>query len=103
MSRVTRIKTFMLQGATTVTTPSGAKKITWADIKNIPVSVCQIDETRMIQSVKYQQSTHSGTTHVKGIKTNTNRLKTENGDIYEILSTAGDYRMTNLLLKRVET
>lgn len=103
MSRATRMKTLKLQGSTSVSSNSGAKKQTWHDIKNISVSICQIDETRVIQSVKYKDSTHSGVTYEKGIKSDKNRLLDSNGDIYEIVSAAGDYRMTNLLLRRVET
>jgi head-tail adaptor len=99
----TRTKAFILQNETTVTTASGAKKITWTDLKTIQVSISQINETRLYQSVKYQESTHSGITYSKGIKAGKNRLKDSNGEIYEILSAAGDYRMTNLLLKKVET
>lgn len=102
MSRATRMKTLKLQGATSVSSNSGAKKQTWHDIKNIAVSICQMDETRVIQSVKYKESTHSGVTYEKGIKADKNRLMDSNGDIYEIVSAAGDYRMTNLLLRRVE-
>lgn len=103
MSMVTRTRVYTLQNETTVTTASGAKKITWTDLKTIQVSVSQINETRLYQSVKYQESTHNGVTHTKGIKAGKNRLKADNGDIYEVLSAAGDYRMTNLLLKKVTT
>lgn len=102
MSLATRTSVFTLQNETTVTTDSGAKRITWTDLKTIQVSITKINETRLYQSVKYQESTHNGVTYTKGIKACKNRLKDGNGDVYEILSSAGDYRMTNLLLKKVE-
>lgn len=103
MSMATRTKAFTLQNETTVTTASGARKITWSDSRVIQVSISEINETRLYQSVKYQESTHIGLAYAKGIKAGKNRLKAENGEIYQVLSAAGDYRMTNMLLKKVET
>lgn len=103
MSLMTRTKDFILQYETTVTTDSGAKKVTWADLKSIKVSISQVNQSMQYQSAKYLESTHVGLTNTKGIKAGKNQLKDSGGNIYQILSAAGDHRVTNLLLKKVET
>ena len=92
----------MLQVKTKKEMPSGAEKEIWEDVKEIYVSIFENNDTLNTQSVKYNESTHTGFTFYKDIKENKNRLVKED-IIYNITSAKTKGRITTLLLKVVDT
>lgn len=82
--------------------PSGAEKEIWEDVKEIYVSIFENNDILNTQSVRYNESTHTGLTFYKDIKEHKNRLV--KGDvIYSITSAKTKGRLTTLLLKVVDT
>ena len=104
MGIITNMKHYMLQSKTKIRTESGAQKETWTNRLVIDVSIYDKNERLNTQSARYNESTHTGLTFYKKIKAFKNRLiDEETQEIYEITSAVNDGRLTNLLLKKVDT
>lgn len=102
MSIISNMEAVILQVKTRVETKSGYKD-TWADKETIYVSIYKTNDMINTQSVKYNESTHTGLTFYKDIKEGVNRLLDDKGFIYEIKGANPKGRLTNLLLKVVDT
>ncbi len=83
-------------------TPSGATKETWENTTTIEVAIYDIDDRINTQSVKFNDSSHTGLTRYKDIKEGINRLRKGN-TVYNILSAKTKGRLTQLYLKVVDT
>ena len=92
----------MLQVKSIKEMPSGAEKEIWEDVEEIQVSIFESNDTLNTQSVRYNESTHTGLTFYKDIKEHKNRLVKDNV-IYNITSSKTRGRMTTLLLNVVDT
>lgn len=102
MSINREMKSVMLQESTPGASLTGAKKKVWVDKGMIDVAIYKTSDILNTQSVRYNESSHTGLTWEKGIKENMHRLK--DGDIiYNITSADGKGRLTTLLLKVVDT
>lgn len=85
-------------------TPSGATKEVWDTDNpiNIEVAIYDIDDRINTQSVRFNDSSHSGLTRYRDIKEGINRLR--KGDtVYNILSAKTKGRLAQLYLKVVDT
>lgn len=82
--------------------PSGATKETWTSEKEIEVAIYDIDDRINTQSAKFNSSTHTGLTTEKNMREGINRLNIE-GTIYTIEGCKLKGRLTQLLLKKVDT
>lgn len=105
MSSINRdMKPISLEAKIKKKTPSGATKELW-DTDNpisIEVAIYDIDDRINTQSVKFNDSSHTGLTRYKDIKEGINRLR--KGDtVYNILSAKTKGRLTQLYLKVVDT
>jgi hypothetical protein len=103
MSINSNMQAVKLQEKKKVDTKSGAKKYDWVDKETIYVSIYKTNDMINTQSVRYNESTHTGLTFYKNIKEGINRLLDNNGVIYEIKGANPQGRLTNLLLKVVDT
>ncbi|MEG1256897.1 hypothetical protein [Clostridium sp.] len=96
------MKPIMLQKKEEIKTPSGATKEKWVDVGSIDVAIYKTNDYRNTQSVRYNESTHTGLTRCKDIKEGVNRLV--NGEVvYDLTSANSKGRLTTLLLKVVDT
>lgn len=102
MSIVSDMKPIMLQVKEKIKKPSGAVKEEWQDVKMIDVAIYLTDDMKYTQSVRYNESTHTGLTFYKGLDKHTNRFK-DADTIYAITKVNERGRLTGLLLKVVET
>lgn len=102
MSVITDMKPITLQEKVKIKSPSGAIKEDWKDIKIIDLALYLTDDMRYTQSVRYNESTHTGITFYKGLDKHINRFK-EGSTIYSITKLNERGRFTNLLLKVVDT
>lgn len=102
MSINSNMKAMMLQVKKKIPSLSGATKYEWSNEALIYVSIFKKNNMINTQSVKYNESTHSGLTFYKGIKPGINRLL-DKDIIYEIKEVNNNGRITNLLLKVVDT
>ena len=85
-------------------THSGATKEVWDTDNpiNIEVAIYDIDDRINTQSVRFNDSSHTGLTRYRDIKEGINRLR--KGDtVYNILSAKTKGRLTQLYLKVVDT
>lgn len=85
-------------------TKSGAEKWEW-DTENatlISAAIYDIDDRINTQSVRFNDSSHIGLTRYKDIKEGLNRLRKDD-TVYNILSAKIKGRLTQLLLKRIDT
>lgn len=96
-------KEMLLQAKVKEEMPSGAEKFVWEDVKAIEVAVYKNNDTINTQSVRYNESTHTGITDYKDIQEDKNRLIDSNDIVYEITSANTKARLTTLLLKVVDT
>lgn len=102
MSIVADMKPIILQVKEKIKKPSGAIVETWQDIKTIDLALYLTNDMKYTQSVRYNESTHTGITFYKGLDKHTNRFR--DGDtIYTITKVNERGRLTSLLLKVVET
>lgn len=92
----------MLQKKETTKTPSGATKEAWVTVGNIKVAIYKTNDYRNTQSVRYNESTHTGLTACKDIKEGVNRL-IDGKVVYDLTSVNPKGRLTTLLLKVVDT
>lgn len=98
------MKHILLEPKVKKRTPSGATKEVW-DTDNaitIEVAIYDIDDRINTQSVKFNDSSHTGLTRYKDIKEGVNRLRKGN-TVYNILSSKPKGRLTQLYLKVVDT
>ncbi|MGL4730330.1 MAG: hypothetical protein ACRCW0_01945 [Clostridium sp.] len=102
MSINANMKPIMLQKKEKTKAPSGANKETWVDVGNIDVAIYKTNDYRNTQSVRYNESTHTGLTHCKDIKEGVNRL-VDGEVVYSLTSANPKGRLTTLLLKVVDT
>lgn len=83
-------------------TPSGADKVTWKDMGTIDAAIWKTNELLVTESLKYGDSSHTGLTHCKTIKSGLYRIL--DGDtVYQVIDANTESRLTNLLLKVVDT
>lgn len=98
------MKPILLETKVKKRTSSGATKEVW-DTDNpitIQVAIYDIDDRINTQSVRFNDSSHSGITRYKDIKEGINRLR--KGDtVYNILSAKTKGRLTQLYLKVVDS
>ncbi|EPY2286763.1 hypothetical protein ACXAT6_004050 [Clostridium sporogenes] len=104
MSINSEMKPILLEAKVKTRTPSGATKEKW-DTDNpitIQVAIYDIDDRISTQSVKFNDSSHTGLTRYKDIKEGINRLR-EGDTVYNILSAKTKGRLTQLYLKVVDS
>lgn len=102
MSINANMEPILLEIKTKNRTPSGATKEAWGNAITIEVAIYEIDDRINTQSVKFNDSSHTGLTRYKDIKEGINRLR--KGDtVYNILSAKTKGRLTQLYLKVVDT
>lgn len=94
------MKKYMLQENHPVRSPSGAEKDNWIDVKEIDAAVYKKNDMKVVASEKYIESTHTGLTYYKDIKSDSFRL-VRNNTVYVIMDCNPEGRLTNLLLKVV--
>lgn len=102
MSVITDMKPIILQEKGESNSPSGAEKEEWKDIKTIDLALYLTNDMKYTQSVRYNESTHTGITFYKGLDKHTNRFK-DGSTIYTITKLNERGRLTTLLLKVVDT
>ena len=102
MSIVSDMKSIMLQRRKKVPTNSGAPKYEWEDYKTVDVAIYLVNDMKNTQSVRYNESTHTGVTFYKGLDKHTSRF-IDGDTIYTITKINERGRLTSLLLKVVET
>lgn len=96
------MKNFRLMKKETVRSPSGAKKEVWKESGNITASIRKKNESRVLSSERYREASHTGLTYRKDIKAFSFRIA--DGDvIYDIIDCNTESRLTNLLLKVVDS
>ncbi|APC81724.1 TPA: hypothetical protein ACXDAZ_002230 [Clostridium botulinum] len=98
------MKPILLETKVKKRTPSGATKEVWGTDNpiTIQVAIYDIDDRINTQSVRFNDSSHSGLTRYKEIKEGINRLR--KGDtVYNILSAKTKGRLTQLYLKVVDS
>ncbi|WP_251860396.1 hypothetical protein [Clostridium sp. Marseille-Q2269] len=104
MSINTNMEPILLESKVKKRTASGATKDIW-DIDNpitINVAIYDMDHRINTQSIKFNDSSHTGLSRYKDIKEGINRLR--KGDtVYNILSSKTKGRFTQLYLKVVDT
>lgn len=83
-------------------TASGAEKKAWKTIETIDAAIWKTNELLVTESLKYGDSSHTGLTHCKTIKSGLYRIL--DGDTrYQVIDVNTESRLTNLLLKAVDT
>lgn len=102
MSVITDMKPIILQEKVKIESPSGAIKEEWKDIKTIDLALYLTNDMKYTQSVRYNESTHTGITFYKGLDKHINRFK-DGSTIYTITKLNERGRLTTLLLKVVDT
>lgn len=103
MSIASNMKELTLQVYKETESPSGAIKKEWVDDKPIMISIFDTSSTLSTNNVRYNESTHCAFTFMRGIDKLKNRLIDSKGAIYTINDVKANGRLTNLLLKVVET
>lgn len=94
------MKKYVLQKNTPTRSPSGADKDNWADAGEIDAAIYKKNDMKVVASEKYVESTHTGLTYCKDIKSDKSRL-VRDGVIYVVTDCNTEGRLTNLLLKVV--
>lgn len=92
----------LLETKIKIRTPSGATKETWGNPIDIEVAIYDIDDRINTQSVRFNDSSHTGLTRYKDIKEGINRLR-KGETVYNILSAKTKGRLTQLYLKVADT
>lgn len=96
------MKPVLLQVKQVARTSSGAEKVTWNDVEIINAAIYKNSDLITTASARYKDSSHTGLTYCKSIKEGVNQLK--DGDtIYQITGCNTKPRLTNLILKEVDT
>ncbi|AOR24305.1 hypothetical protein [Clostridium taeniosporum] len=96
------MKPIMLQKKKMVKSPTGAKKEQWVDVKIINVALYKTNDMLNTNSIKYNESSHTGLTFYKDVKEGINRL-VKDKLVYNVTSANPQGRLNNLLLKVVDT
>lgn len=94
------MKSYILQENKCARSLSGAVKDDWVDVTPIDVAVHKKNAMKTVASEKYIESTHTGLTYYKGIRTDRHRL-VKDGTVYLIMDCNSEGRLANLLLKVV--
>lgn len=92
----------MLQEKVTVRSKSGAKIDEWRNVHQIKVAIYKSDERIIAASEKYKDATHVGLTFCKNIKSGKHQLVID-GAVYQVKKSDSKHRLTNLILKEVDT
>lgn len=103
MSINRNMRPYTLQKKLSGRTKSGAESESWSDVDTILVSFKKVNEMRVTANVKYGEASHTGLTYYKNVRKNVNRLIDEDGIVYDILDVNLESRLTNLILKAVDT
>ena len=98
MSLMTDLKEATLMTFKSVSTPSGATKKAWSDVRNIKIAIHKVDEFYNSQGFKHSEVTHIGLTFERDIQARKNRILINNVQ-YEILNVDNSHRLTHLTLK----
>ena len=98
MSLMTDLEQATLMTFKSVSTPSGATKKAWSDVKNIKIAIHKVDEFYNPQGFKHSEVTHIGLTFERDIQARKNRILINNVQ-YEILNVDNSHRLTHLTLK----
>ncbi|MCW6061609.1 hypothetical protein [Clostridium sporogenes] len=96
------MKPILLETKIKTRTPSGATKEEWKESNIIQVAIYDIDDRINTQSVRFNDSSHTGLTRDKDIKEGVNRLRKDD-TVYNILSAKVKGRLTQLYLKVVDS
>lgn len=83
-------------------TPSGAEKENWEKKKNIRIAVYKKNDMLKYGSERYNDASHVGLTHEKGIKAGKHKVNYL-GKEMNVLECNEDGRLSVLILKEVET
>lgn len=94
------MREYTLEEEVSTRTPSGASKKSWESRGTIQVCVKKKNDFRTSSSVVFTESTHSGLTYHKQIKSGHMRL-VRGQETYLITDCNTDSRLTNLTLKAV--
>lgn len=86
MSIYTDMITVTLQSNEPIEGKTGALKENWVFVENIDIAIYKNDSFKSSNSVKYEQSTHSGITFYKGF---------EEGKEYQLLIGMSKYEVTD--------
>jgi len=95
---MTNFKQATLTTFKSVSTPSGATKKAWSDVRNIKIAIHKVDEFYNPQGFKHSEVTHIGLTFERDIQARKNRILINNVQ-YEILNVDNSHRLTHLTLK----
>lgn len=102
MSLNSRMKPAIVEILTETISASGARKKEWQHHTDILLAVYKISETNYRQVIRFQDMTHSGLTHYKGLKAEQFRI-TQGDHRYSIMDVDNDHRLAQLTLKEVVT
>lgn len=102
MSVNSRMKPAVVEFLTETETASGAKKKTWKKHADILLAVYKVSEVGYRQIVRFQDMTHSGLTHYKGLKAEEHRIIQDDRK-FTIMDADNDHRLAQLTLKEVAT
>lgn len=97
-----KMRRYLLQKNIPEQSTSGVKRDHWCDIGEIEAAVYKKNDMQVLSSEKYNESTHIGLTYQKQMSQGKYRL-VSGERIYRIIGCNTDSRLTNLLLKVVET
>lgn len=102
MSINQKMEEYILQRRIKTESLTGGELVKWVDHDLVDVAIYKTNDTLNTQSVRYNESTHTGITREKEIQEHEYRLKGIDGTIYNITSANAVGRMTTLLLKVVD-
>lgn len=97
------MKTYKLQKKAKARSPSGAEKESWMEAGSIVAAIYKKNEMRTVSNERYLEATHTGLTHRKDIRAYIFRIVDGDSAIYLITDCNTESRMTNMLLKVVDT
>lgn len=101
MSINTDMKSYLLQKNEPIRTESGANRDHWVAVERIDVAVYKKNDLRTTTSIAYTDSTNTGLTWYKGFVKAVKYRLVLGKDIFDIMDSNADSRLTNLLLKAV--
>ena len=100
MSVFTDMSPALLQVSDKMKGSSGALKDVWVDVGKLDIAIYDNDAFKSTQSVKYEQSTHTGCTYFKELDHGKGYRIVQGMYIYVVTSFNTSGRITTLLLKR---
>lgn len=95
------MQSFKLQAKTDQQNDFGEMISKWEDVGVIEVAIYKTNDYISTNSIRYNESTHTGLTAYKDIKEGKNRL-VDGSTIYNIISSNAKGRLNTLLLKVVD-